>query len=303
MPLFSIVLPAFNSGDLIDQTILSLLNQLYTDFEIIIVDDGSNDGTIDRLQKYKDRVEIFKQNHAGPVKARNLGIRHARGEYIVSFDHDDILLPHSLIVYHHIIEYFKKPAIIMAKMQYFSDNNSVNFSLWDGRNIQCSKFNCFFKKNSSRGYSNSSIIIKKDLLLKNGGYLENSNGLDDNTMLMRLGVESPFITIDYPITVAYRTHTSNFSKNVEQMVNSSFVLIREERLKNLPGGKQYKLDRRGLIGSTLLAVMKNYLGLKNFDKIISIILSARSMLLLGIIRKFASIFYISEEHIIKINEK
>lgn len=221
-------------------------------------------------------------------------------QYIVSFDSDDILLPDALSIYHKIIEYFEQPAIIMAKMQYFKNLSTIDFNSWDRSKIHCTLFDCYFKKNQSRGFSNSTLIIKKDKLLKIDGYLANSDGLDDNILLFRLGTEGPFISIDYPSTVAYRVHESNWSKNINRMVDSTILLINNERLNILPGGKKYQFDRRGKIGTLVMSIMKYYLGFKNFDKILILLFHARNMLLIGIIRRFLLYFYSEEKRSIKV---
>ena len=68
MTFFSIVLPTYNSEKVIEETIYSLLNQTFKNYEIIIVDDGSTDDTINILNKYKNRIRLYANNHSGQVK-------------------------------------------------------------------------------------------------------------------------------------------------------------------------------------------------------------------------------------------
>ncbi len=93
MPTFSVIIPAYNSERFIERTIKSVLNQTFTDFELIIVDDGSNDNT-DRLIKkaqLKDtRIKVISTpNSGGPTIPTNIGINVAKGEYVAFLDHDD----------------------------------------------------------------------------------------------------------------------------------------------------------------------------------------------------------------------
>jgi glycosyltransferase involved in cell wall biosynthesis len=92
------VIPTWNGGKFVSETIHSLVKQdfPYSQYEIIVVDDGSTDDTLKRLDSFSNRIRIFQQQNLGAASARNKGMQHARGEYIVCFDHDDILFPYAL---------------------------------------------------------------------------------------------------------------------------------------------------------------------------------------------------------------
>ncbi|SHN09813.1 glycosyltransferase family 2 protein [Polaribacter sp. KT 15] len=91
-PKVSVVIPCYNDKDYIIETIDSVLNQSYQDFEVIIVDDGSNNETKDFLRKINnDKVSILEQKNRGLSNARNNGFKKARGEYILTIDSDDTL--------------------------------------------------------------------------------------------------------------------------------------------------------------------------------------------------------------------
>ena len=89
----SVVIPAYNCGRLIGQTISSILAQTYSNFELLIIDDGSTDNTRAVIQSFNDeRVKYFYQeNHGGPSRARNKGIEESTGDYIFIFDSDDLM--------------------------------------------------------------------------------------------------------------------------------------------------------------------------------------------------------------------
>lgn len=91
-PLVSIVMPTYNDIEHLDKTVNSVLSQSYRDFELLIVDDCSNDGTWDHLQKYPDvRIRLFRNEHnSGAAVTRNRGVDEARGRYIAFIDSDDV---------------------------------------------------------------------------------------------------------------------------------------------------------------------------------------------------------------------
>ncbi len=95
MPELSIIMPLYNTEMYVAQAIQSLLSQTYTDFELIIVDDGSTDKSLEIVKSFKDsRIKIMRnQQNQGIVFSRNRGLKEAVGEYIAPFDSDDIAMP------------------------------------------------------------------------------------------------------------------------------------------------------------------------------------------------------------------
>lgn len=90
-PLVSIIIPLFNSGSTISETLQSLIDQTYDNLEIIIIDDGSTDNSLEIVSAFSDpRIKIFKQSHKGPGPQRNFGIKNSTGKYIALIDADDV---------------------------------------------------------------------------------------------------------------------------------------------------------------------------------------------------------------------
>lgn len=93
-PLVSVVMSVYNAGDYLDEAIESILNQTYTNFEFIIVDDGSTDNSFTAVESYKDpRLKIFRQKNQGLQSALNFGISQSSGKYVARMDQDDISAP------------------------------------------------------------------------------------------------------------------------------------------------------------------------------------------------------------------
>lgn len=98
-PTFSIVVPVYNAEKYLDECLNSILRQSYSDFEVILVDDGSNDFSLDICRRYEcsdRRVRVISKENGGVSSARNAGIEAARGEYITFIDADDWILEGSL---------------------------------------------------------------------------------------------------------------------------------------------------------------------------------------------------------------
>ncbi|QKT04319.1 glycosyltransferase [Ectothiorhodospiraceae bacterium 2226] len=97
--LVSVVMPAFNAERYLEAAIQSVLNQSYRTLELLVVDDGSCDGTVEIVRRYARRdarVRLLRQGNAGVAAARNRGLAHARGEYIAPLDADDLWYPNKL---------------------------------------------------------------------------------------------------------------------------------------------------------------------------------------------------------------
>ncbi|GEM_PF-6476763 len=99
-PVITVIIPCYNSERFLRQTLDSVLQQTYTDWEIIAINDGSDDGTQDILaeygERYPEQIRFYVTENRGVSAARNLGTTHARGIYLQYLDSDDLLLPESL---------------------------------------------------------------------------------------------------------------------------------------------------------------------------------------------------------------
>ncbi len=89
-PLVTVVIPCFNSEMFIQDCVRSVLQQTYKNIEIILIDDGSTDGTLLRLEEFKTEITILRKENEGAASARNLGIKNSNGIYIAFLDSDDV---------------------------------------------------------------------------------------------------------------------------------------------------------------------------------------------------------------------
>lgn len=123
-PFFSLVIPVYNRFELVQETIQSVLNQEFKSFEIIVVDDGSNDGSgnkLDALFMGSSQVRIIHQDNLERGAARNRGFREAKGTYVVFLDSDDRLLPDHLDVLFNKIVILEFPDFIASKFEFLAD--------------------------------------------------------------------------------------------------------------------------------------------------------------------------------------
>ena len=119
MKKISVVIPVYNGEHFIKRCIDSILNQTYTNWELVIVDDGSTDSTVDILEEYQnkdDRINYYVQNNNGAGSARNLGMSYVSGEYLVFVDSDDWIEP----------QYFEKLSLCKDDVVFIDVNRISN---------------------------------------------------------------------------------------------------------------------------------------------------------------------------------
>ena len=125
-PLFSIVIPTYNRAHLIGKTIESILKQVFADFEILVVDDGSKDNTEEVVNTFTDkRIQYYKKQNAERGAARNYGSNRAKGLYVNFFDSDDLMYPNHLLVASKLIASVGNPEFFHLAYDYQLGDGSV----------------------------------------------------------------------------------------------------------------------------------------------------------------------------------
>ena len=123
---FSVVIPLYNKENYILNTIQSVLNQDFEDFEIIVVNDGSNDDSLAKIKPLKDsRLKIISKKNEGVSIARNTGIEQAEGKYIALLDADDYWYPHHLNSIKILIEKFPQAGIFCDAYEIIMQNKTI----------------------------------------------------------------------------------------------------------------------------------------------------------------------------------
>lgn len=185
IPVFSVVIPTFNRENVIMRAVQSVIEQTVQDFEIIVIDDGSNDNTKSVISTIPDfRIRYFFQENRGASKARNKGIEMARGKYIAFLDSDDKFLPHHLDNARPVLERGENictyTQIIVDRgrgrgVSYFKPPRAIR----QGENI--AEY-CL----SDRGFVPTSTLIVPTSLAKQTKYDENLSAGDDIDFAIRI---------------------------------------------------------------------------------------------------------------------
>ena len=208
--LISVIIPTYNRADLIEETINSVLNQTYQNFEILIIDDGSTDNTKAVVGSFKNnRIRYIWQKHGGfPGLTRNNGIKVARGEYVAFLDSDDLWLPQKLDK--QIDAFEKNPNILLVStngIKFPSNYVQKFFSIQDNKIM-------FFRELLKKNLVITSSILMKRSVIKNIGLMDESlrNMQDYDYWLKILKYKDKSILILRNILIKYRIHESNITE-------------------------------------------------------------------------------------------
>ena len=123
--MISVIIPLYNKEKTIKQTILSVINQSYKNFEIVIINDGSTDNSVNVIRDINDkRIKLFNINNSGVSHARNFGIDNSTGEYIFFLDADDLIYPECLSTLINTFEEYPVTEIVFSNYFFVESNGS-----------------------------------------------------------------------------------------------------------------------------------------------------------------------------------
>lgn len=233
-PIVSIIIPTFNRAHLIGETLNSLLAQTYSNWECIIVDDGSTDNTNFVISSYVIKDSRFQYHHRpsnkpkGPSSCRNYGFEISKGEFINWFDDDDVMMPDAL---QKRISFFK-PDIdaVICKLQHYDFEK--NIILNETKISSNNKINDYLIGVVT--YFVSGPIWKREFLIKQNAFFdENITNLDDWDFNLRMLYAEPNTILVNEALIKYRVHNNSLSQEIIQL---NFEEIKSEfkaRLKHL----------------------------------------------------------------------
>ena len=248
MPRFSVIVPTYNRRRIIAQTLQSVWNQSYRDFELIVVDDGSSDGTLEYLVSLPTRIKVVRQENLGPGAARNLGAAQASGDYLAFLDSDDIWFPWALATFAEIIDQHVGPSIISSKPVEFADAGKLAEIRIEP--IKVDSFPDYFASSNANYYVGSGMmILRRDIFLESGGFIDERLNGEDHDLILRLGSASGFVQVLAPITLAYYRHSMSESSDQERTAGGILRMIKQERIGAYPGGVARARQRHRILTS------------------------------------------------------
>lgn len=214
--LVSIIIPTFNREDIVGRAIDSALAQTYERKEIIVVDDGSTDGTLDLLKKYEPAgVRIIAQQNRGPSAARNRGVCESRGQLLAFLDSDDVWLPEKLERQVRLLERAGRdvPCCLCNAIVRSPGRDIPSFDLAP-LEISCPEgvWTNATEVLSTRGVVfTQAVIARRDVFSRIGGFDEDLRLMEDWDLSLRLSQEGPLAFIAEPLVIYHRDREDNLS--------------------------------------------------------------------------------------------
>ena len=224
-PVISVVMSAYNVEKYIREAIDSIVNQSFTDFECIIVDDGSTDGTKDIIRSYDDKRILLVENKHDFIESLNMGMKWAKGKYIARMDADDTMHPDRLKIQHSIMETEPGITVCGTWMKHFGEGIAADSLARSIAGLVELPLLRFLQGNF---VFHPTVMIRREFLIQNQMQYENYSCAEDlklwSEMAKRGGV---FYIEDQPL-LHYRISDSQVSKQKrEEQKATTEQILRE----------------------------------------------------------------------------
>ncbi|OFZ00607.1 MAG: hypothetical protein A3K10_03660 [Bacteroidetes bacterium RIFCSPLOWO2_12_FULL_31_6] len=223
--LVSIIIPCYNAEKYIAETIASVINQTYSNWELIIVNDGSTDNSIAILNQFLEkeiRIQLINKTNSGVSDTRNKGLEVASGEFVTFLDADDVW---------HITNLEKKVNfltstdydVVYSYCQMMDENSNTLDEILKGENDPIVED--FLSLKANYNTAPSGVVFKKQVLEKIKGYDTNLSNNADQDILIQTLAQGFKIDVIQEVLWDYRIHDENMSKNVDVLEKDSLYLF------------------------------------------------------------------------------
>jgi glycosyltransferase involved in cell wall biosynthesis len=218
-----VIIPAYNQAKYLEDALQSVFAQTFTHYEIVVVNDGSTDGTAAVAARYADRIRYFFQENRGLAGARNTGIHQAQGELVALLDSDDIWLPDYLQTMVTLATAYPQTAV------FFSAARCMDAAGQELRQIigyQHTKPSALYNSMLRSNFIIPSTVTARKCVLREAGYFDQSlRSCEDWELWLRL-ISAGHEFIGVPAVLArYRIHGSSLSRNVAKMQSSYQAVV------------------------------------------------------------------------------
>lgn len=235
MSFFSVIIPLYNKENFIENTLKSVLNQSFIDFEVLIINDGSIDKSEEKVLEFKDsRIQYFSKENGGVSAARNFGIAKAQSNYITFIDADDYWYPDFLQEMFANINRFPALKVFSAAIEVETSKKIIRSSYSIVKTGDCEIVNFFEASQKECVIFTSSAVFHKSVFEKTGHFDDiqlKSN--EDTDMWIRIGLIYP-ILFSWKILARYvndgKSLSTNYKKYIETSNFSKYSLLEKTNL-------------------------------------------------------------------------
>ena len=189
-PFFSVIIPLYNKEDFIVHTVKSVLNQSFKDFEIIVINDGSTDSSLKRVEALKDKaIQILTIENKGVSHARNYGISKAKADYIAFLDADDYWHVDFLKYMTYLIDTYKNESVFASALKITTQKKDYKASYKGLPELNKDIIVDYFEASQDHSILHcSSSVFKKTVFDNVGGFNEQLKTSEDTDLWIRIGL-------------------------------------------------------------------------------------------------------------------
>jgi len=228
----TVLMSVYNGEKYLCEAVDSILNQTFKDFEFLIINDGSTDGTAEIIKSYQDsRIKIINnEKNIGLTKSLNKGLKFAKGEYIARMDADDISYPNRLEVQYEYMKSNSDLAICASSYEQINENGNT-IKVIKGY-LECEQLYYFLT--FANQLAHSTVFLRKSIILKLNGYDDKLIQSQDYDLWCRVSRIGKIVRID-EILLKLRIHQNNISskyKNNQKYVANSVALRNIKQICN-----------------------------------------------------------------------
>ena len=263
--LVSVLIPLYNRVDYIKETVESVLTQDYPHVELIVVDDGSTDGSYELVKEYAEAGKLTLLTHEGRVNkgqscALNVGLRHCKGEYIAVLDSDDMFADGKLSLQVNFLENNKDIGLIYGMGHGVDANGKYIYSIHDENHVEHNDPNLVLLDCYMLLPQNS--LVRRSAYQKVGGFNESYRSAQDHDMLIRIAEVTKMAFVP-KLFFYYRRHGDSISvKGLEKRWRAGLEIL-EDAKRRYPYRASTIRKRRALLNYRLSVALfkakKNYL--------------------------------------------
>jgi glycosyltransferase involved in cell wall biosynthesis len=259
MPKFSLIIPVYNVASYLKFCLDSVLNQVFTDYECILIDDGSTDESSKICDDYSlkdNRIKVIHKKNGGPSDARNAGISSSTGLYIVFLDGDDYLFTeNALLDLSNVILKTKAPVIFNSKLITFKDNENIfnSLDLFYGSNESYTPI-VFYKtlmRTNNVLFAVCLFTVHRDFLLKNNLFFKSGILHEDELWAAFIVCKAEKIAINHNHFYCYRKNRENSTMsglNPKRLFDMQIIIDDLKSNKNqLSKNVRFIIDERCII--------------------------------------------------------
>lgn len=223
--MFTIVIPLYNKEKYIRRAVNSVLLQDFNDFELLVVNDGSTDDSVSKIEDISDsRLKIINQANGGVGSARNTGISNANSDWIALLDADDVWAKNHLSELNNIINKYPSSGLISTRHIGVNTNTINSIISIDSQDSIIRSIDYFFETTKTRGLvCSSTAAIRKDVFKDIGGFNNEKKG-EDLEYWARIALDYP-VAISEKITAYYCKGTGGVTEVLDDIVFKKFVSL------------------------------------------------------------------------------